>query len=75
MVGMVLANWLIGQTSLSGIVSNGDDKEPVAFANVVVYKNGVLITGSDTDLDGFYSFPTLDPGNYEVEVRDRKSVV
>lgn len=62
------AEILLGQTSLLGSVSNGEDKEPVAFANVVVYKNGVLITGADTDLDGFYSFPTLDPGTYDVEV-------
>lgn len=56
------------QTSLSGKVTDEETKEPILFGNVVLYKNGVLITGTDTDDQGNYSFSTIDPGTYEVEV-------
>lgn len=42
--------------------------EPVLFATVVLYKDSVLITGTDTDFDGNYSFSDLSPGEYEVEM-------
>ncbi|RMF25350.1 MAG: TonB-dependent receptor [Bacteroidetes bacterium] len=59
---------LFGQgTSLQGKVTDADTGEPIIFGNVAVYKNGVLITGTDTDLDGNYSINPLDPGTYEVE--------
>ncbi|HNV97865.1 MAG TPA: carboxypeptidase regulatory-like domain-containing protein, partial [Chitinophagales bacterium] len=41
--------------------------EGIPFANVVVYKNGVLQTGASTDFDGKYSVSALEPGTYDVE--------
>lgn len=63
---LVLALPLISQTSLSGRVTD-DTGEPVIFASVALYKHGVLITGTETDIDGYYRFASLDPGIYAVE--------
>ncbi len=41
--------------------------EGIPFANVVVYRNGVLQTGATTDFDGKYSVSALEPGSYDVE--------
>lgn len=56
------------QTALQGKVTEADSGEPVIFGSVAIYKNGVLITGVETDLDGNYSFSNIDPGTYDVEV-------
>jgi hypothetical protein len=58
----------LAQTSLAGKVTDADTDEPVIFANIALYKNGVLVTGDFTDDDGNYSFGNIDPGVYEVEV-------
>ncbi len=53
-------------TSLRGKVT--DEKgEPVILGNVALKQNGILITGAQTDFDGFYSLTDIDPGTYEVE--------
>ena len=45
-----------------------DEKgEGVPFANVALYKGGVLETGTVTDFDGKFSISGLNPGNYDVE--------
>ena len=54
------------ETSLQGTLKDGDSGEPLIFATVAVYKNGVLVTGTETDFDGFYSITELDPGLYDV---------
>ncbi|MCB0641019.1 MAG: TonB-dependent receptor [Phaeodactylibacter sp.] len=58
----------VAQTSLRGKVTDKESGEPVIFANVVLKKNGVFITGGETDFDGNYSITSLDPGVYDVEV-------
>ncbi|MDF1696783.1 MAG: hypothetical protein P1U56_13160 [Saprospiraceae bacterium] len=40
---------------LSGTLT--DKGEPILFGTVAVYRNGVLLTGVETDLDGKYSIP------------------
>lgn len=67
----LLALWMLAlplyaQTSLSGKVTD-DTGEPIIFGSVALYKNGVLITGTETDFDGYYHFASLDPGTYAVE--------
>ncbi len=44
-----------------------DNGELVLYGNVALYKNGVLVRGTNTDLDGNYILGNLDPGTYEVE--------
>ncbi|HMQ49299.1 MAG TPA: TonB-dependent receptor [Saprospiraceae bacterium] len=59
---------LSAQTSLGGKAQDAESKEPILFAAVALYKNGVLITGTETDIDGNYNFSPVDPGTYDVEV-------
>jgi len=54
-------------TSLSGKVTDQATGEPVMFASVAIYKNGVLISGAETDLDGNYNFSNIDGGTYDLE--------
>jgi len=58
----------IAQTSLSGKVTDEETDEPILFGTVSLFKDGSLVTGTDTDLDGNYNFPNIDPGTYDVEV-------
>jgi outer membrane receptor protein involved in Fe transport len=57
-----------GSTSVGGKVTDQESGEPIAFGNVVLYKNGVFTTGTETDIDGNYLFSNIDPGTYDVEV-------
>ncbi len=66
--GTALFQMAHAQTSLGGKVSDEDSKEPLSFSTVVLYKNGVYVTGTPTDIDGNYNFNSIDPGTYEVEV-------
>ncbi len=54
------------QTTLQGKVSDAETGEPIIFGTVAIYKNDVLITGTETDFDGFYSLTELDAGTYNV---------
>lgn len=60
-------SWVLAQTSLSGKVTIQDGGEPVIYGNVAIFKNGVLITGTETDIDGNYNLANIDPGTYDVE--------
>ena len=65
-LGLVIGGTAFAQTSLGGKVVD-DTGEAVLFGNVALYKNGVLISGGTTDIDGNYNLGNLDPGTYEVE--------
>lgn len=59
---------LVAQTGeLSGKVTD-ENGEGLPFANVAIEKNGVLITGTSTDFDGFYTIKPIDPGTYDVKI-------
>lgn len=55
--------------TLKGKVVDKDTKEPLALANVVVFLNGNLVTGAQTDFDGEYTIKPIDPGTYDIEFR------
>ena len=63
-----LSTIVLGQTQLQGKVTDSTSGEPVLFGTVALYKGGVLLSGTETDLDGNYFFSDLDPGTYDVEV-------
>lgn len=54
-------------TSLSGLVVD-EQNNPVLFADVAVYLNGVLVTGTQTDFDGHFQFENIDPGVYDIMI-------
>ncbi len=55
------------QTAVQGKVQDKETGEALPFATVTLTKNGVFITGTDTDFDGNYSISGLEPGTYDVE--------
>lgn len=59
---------ILAQTTLEGKISDAASGEPILFGTVALYKNDVLVTGTETDLDGNYFFSDMDPGNYDLEV-------
>ncbi|HRD07125.1 MAG TPA: carboxypeptidase regulatory-like domain-containing protein, partial [Saprospiraceae bacterium] len=59
---------IVAQTSLEGKVKDKESGEPILFGTVALYKNGVLSTGVETDLEGNYFFSDIQPGTYDVEV-------
>ncbi len=48
-------------------MKDADNKEPIIGGTVLLFKNGVQVTGTVTDFDGNYSISNLDPGTYDVE--------
>jgi hypothetical protein len=62
------ASVLFAQTALEGKVKAKATGEPIMFGTVALYKNGVLTTGGETDLEGNYFISNLQPGTYDVEV-------
>jgi len=62
-----MSAWGMAQASLSGKVTD-EEGGTQAFCNVVLYKNGVLKTGVQTDFEGNYRFTDVDPGKYDVQV-------
>lgn len=61
-------NIIEGQSALKGKVSDRETEEPIPFANIVVYKDGKMITGSTTDFDGRYTIKPIASGYYDVRV-------
>ena len=57
---------VLGQASLSGQVADKDTGEPILFGDVIVYRNGNLVTGAQTDFDGNYTISPIDAGTYEI---------
>ena len=64
---MLTSTMALAQTSLTGKVTDGSNGEPILFGNVAIYKEGVLVTGVETDFDGNYNISNIDPGTYDVE--------
>ncbi|MCI5080739.1 MAG: carboxypeptidase regulatory-like domain-containing protein [Saprospiraceae bacterium] len=59
---------VVAQTTLEGKVTEQESKEPVIFANVVLFQNEVQKAVVSTDFDGNYVFSGLEAGTYSVEV-------
>lgn len=55
------------QTSLQGKVMDAISKESIIFATVALMKDGNIVKGVETDLDGNYYFSNINPGTYDVE--------
>jgi len=53
--------------TLKGKVTDRETKKPLPFVNVVIFLNGNLVTGGQTDPDGEYTIKPIDPGTYEIQ--------
>lgn len=56
------------QTKLEGVVVDAETGEAIPFVNVALFLDGVLIVGTDTDFEGYYSFTGLAEGVYDIEL-------
>ena len=54
-------------TSLQGKVTDANSGEPILFGTVALMKDGNVVKGVETDLDGNYYFSDINPGIYDVE--------
>ena len=45
-----------------------ENGEPLAFANVALYKSDALIRGTSTDFDGLYNFANMEAGTYDLVI-------
>lgn len=55
----------LAQTALvRGFVTDAGDGEPLQGVNVVLLRNGQLVTGTASDVDGLYALSRIDPGVY-----------
>ncbi len=52
--------------SIQGKVTDKETNEPIIYGNIALFKDGNLVTGTDTDFDGNYHLSNLDPGTYDV---------
>ncbi|MGD1845452.1 MAG: TonB-dependent receptor domain-containing protein [Salibacteraceae bacterium] len=58
---------LAQQGALQGKVVDAGTGEPLPFVNVIVERNGVLVTGASSDFDGKYSIKPITPGAYTIK--------
>ncbi|MBM3427981.1 MAG: TonB-dependent receptor, partial [Bacteroidetes bacterium] len=74
-ITLLLAGILVTLTSafaqnsgtLKGKVTDRDNKQPLPFVNVIIFLNGNLVTGGQTDIDGEYTIKPVDPGMYDIQ--------
>jgi hypothetical protein len=59
-----------GLGSLKGTVTDGDNKQPVAFSKVLLLQGGNVRGGATTDFDGKFQINSIAAGTYDVEVRN-----
>jgi len=57
-----------GFGSVQGVVTDGQSGDPLPFAVVVVFQNGIQKGNAQTDFDGKFQISSLDPGVYDVIV-------
>lgn len=59
---------LPSRTGIEGHVYEEETGELMLFATVALYQDNVLLTGTDTDFDGYFILEKIEPGTYAVEV-------
>jgi len=57
----------ISSTTLEGTIIDKKDNQTLDFAYVKLFSRGILVTGTQTDIDGKYLFTNLQPGEYDVQ--------
>jgi Ca-activated chloride channel homolog len=57
----------LNPTTIEGKVKDTKTGEAIPFASIELYKQGVLITGTTTDIDGNYFIANVQAGTYDME--------
>jgi len=57
-----------GQTGIKGKVIDEETGEAIMFSTVSVFKNEILVTGTEADFEGQFLFENLQAGAYNIEV-------
>lgn len=65
---MLIGGLAFSQTTIQGKITEEATGDVVLFATIALYKNDVLMQGTESDFDGNYSFSDIDPGTYALEV-------
>lgn len=63
---LLVSAQIMAQTSIEGNVKDEQNGDNIIFGNVALYKNDVLVTGTETDENGNYAISNIDPGTYDV---------
>ena len=58
-----------GSGSIIGSVIDSETNEPIPFAKVILSQGGMVKSGTETDFDGKFQFPSITAGSYDVEFR------
>lgn len=56
--------------TIKGTVTDSDTKEPIPFCQVVLKSGESVKGGANTDFDGNFQINSIEPGTYDVEVRN-----
>jgi hypothetical protein len=59
-----------GLGTVKGVVKDAGTNEPIPFCKVVLIQGGTVKGGANTDFDGKFQINSIDPGSYDVEVRN-----
>ena len=59
-----------GLGTIKGTVKDETSKEPIPFCRISIIQNGTIKGNAETDFDGKFQINSLDPGTYDVEVRN-----
>lgn len=59
-----------GLGTINGTVRDAETKEPIPFCLVAIIQNGSVKGNAETDFDGKFQVNSLEPGQYDVEVRN-----
>ena len=57
----------IGQSTIKGYLVDEETREPILFGNVAVYQKGEIVTGIETDFDGYFEIKDVAEGCYDLE--------
>ncbi|MGB1003177.1 MAG: carboxypeptidase-like regulatory domain-containing protein [Salibacteraceae bacterium] len=56
-----------GQSEIKGKIIDKEKGEPLPFVNIILERNGVQVTGAQTDFDGNFSIKPIEPGTYTLK--------
>jgi len=56
-----------GSSALQGVVLEATDDEPLPFVNIIISRDGKIITGGASDFDGHFNIKPIKPGYYDIK--------